>query len=162
MPSSVKDIKFVDLKRSTWNEKKSNRKNGEYDISNKVYYRNRDFREGYIHPYKLKWCRYTTLDNPPYASWEVDKIRFKAAFLTFKDDYWPEGIPPDSEGKYVFRDVVAAKIPIQEWVQHKKQAKDLSERQSRDARRMPDRDAVQEDVSDEVERMVGETRDLGL
>ena len=106
MPSALKDIKFVDLKRSTWDEKKSNRKKGEYVFQNKVYYRNSDFTKGYVHPYKLRWSKYAKTEYPrPFASWEKDQIVFKATFITTKDDYWPEGLIPDAETRKAGIDV---------------------------------------------------------
>jgi len=170
MPSLVKDIKFVDLKRSTWNEKKSNRKNGEYDISNKVYYRNRDFKEGYVHPYKLKWCKFSENDYPrPFITWETWKIQYKAMFLTAKDDYWPEGMSPDTEGKYVFGDLVAVKIPIEIHMEHKRRAVEKSEREARAVKKAFETEMDQagvrvspKTIEDKMDRVREDARDIGV
>ena len=55
--------KMIDLKRSKWDKKESDPSKGDYRFTNIVYYNNKDFREGYIHPYKLKWCKYSEQDT---------------------------------------------------------------------------------------------------
>ena len=155
MPSILSDIKFVDLKRSSWDEKKSDRKKGHYEFKNKVYYRNKDFSEGYIHPYKLKWCRYEPSEH--YRSVRTWEVKYKSSFLTTQDDYWPEGLTPDTEGKYVFMDLVAVKIPIE--VHMAKRKADV-ERADRQARAVRDRWKAQTEqggvggVDDVVEKQV--------
>lgn len=115
---------IVDLKRSEWDEKKSDPKTGEYEFTNKVYYRNKDFKEGYIHPYKLKWCKYSENDYPrPFATFNKWKLEFQAKpVVAGEDDYWPEGFPPDINGYYVNQDLILVKIPIEVHVKKRQEA----------------------------------------
>jgi len=108
---------IVDLKRSEWDAEKSNPEMGEYYFTKKVYYLTKDFKEGYIHPFKIKWCKYSEQDYPrPFATLHSWKLSFGAELLTVGDDYWPDGHVPDAEGKYVTGDLVCVKIPIEKHV----------------------------------------------
>ena len=123
---------IVDLKRSEWDEKMSKPEMGEYYFTKKVFYKTKDFKEGYIHPFKIKWCKYSEQDYPrPFATLHKWKLEFKAEKLTVGDDYWPDGHVPDAEGKYVTGDLVCVKIPIEDHIKTRKAAVELSERQSR-------------------------------
>ena len=114
---------IVDLKRSVWDRKKSRPDLGKYVFEKKVYYKNSDFTQGYIHPYKLKWCKYSEYDRPrPFATLDKWKKLFKASFVVVGDDYWPEDYIPDAEGKYVDMDLVLVKIPIEVHIEHRKRA----------------------------------------
>lgn len=114
---------IVDLKRSVWDKEKSNPEKGEYVFEKKVYYKNRDFREGYIHPFKIKWCKYSENDYPrPFSSYIMWQHKFEATPVVVGDDYWPEGFVPDSEGKYTYLDLVCVKIPIEKHLATKKEA----------------------------------------
>ena len=119
---------IVDLKRSVWDKKKSDPSKGEYVFEKIVYYRNRDFAEGYIHPYKLKWCKYSENDYPrPFSTFNKWKMNYKATPVTVGDDYWPEGFVPDNSGYYVNLDLILVKIPIEEHMKHRKEAVRRSE-----------------------------------
>jgi len=123
---------IVDLKRSEWDRRKSNPKMGEYYFDKKVMYKNKDFKEGIIHPYKIKWCKYSEQDYPrPFATLYEWKLEFGAELLTVGDDYWPDGWVPDAEGKYVRGDLVCVKIPIGKHMQKRREASDLAERMGR-------------------------------
>ncbi|MGY5874066.1 MAG: hypothetical protein RTV72_17590 [Candidatus Thorarchaeota archaeon] len=122
---------IVDLKRSEWDREKSKPENGEYVFTNKIYYKNKDFREGHIHPFKIKWCKYSEQDYPrPFATLHKWKLQFKAEVLTLGDDYWPESFVPDAEGKYVEGDLICVKIPIEEHVKTRQEAVRRSEMQA--------------------------------
>ena len=126
---------IVDLKRSEWDKEKSKPENGEYIFTKKIFYRNTDFQQGYIHPFKIKWCKYSEQDYPrPFATLHKWKISFKAEVLTIGDDYWPEGMTPDAEGKYVDGDLVCVKIPIEEHVKTRKEAVRRSDEYARNVR----------------------------
>ena len=83
-----------------------------------------------------------------------------------KDDYWPEGLAPDTEGKYTFGDLVAVKIPIEVHVEHKRKAREKSEMQSRTVKQKFKSEAKQAkvDIDDEVieERMENEAEVFGI
>ena len=170
MPSAVSEIGFVDLKRSEWDRKESDPEKGVYAITKKVYYKNKDFKEGYIHPWKLKWCKFTEFDVPrPFYTYELWRVQFKAQFLTTKDDYWPEGLAPDVEGKYVFGDLVAVKIPIEIHVAKKKEAVAKSERQAGAVKKKFEDEAKREGINlpegemdEEAERLRREGDTMGV
>lgn len=114
---------IVDLKRSDWDKKNSDPSKGQYVFNNKVYYKNKDFREGYIHPYKLKWCKYSEHDYPrPFYSFHKWQKLYKATYVVVGDDYWPEDFEPDTENKYVDMDLVLVKIPIEVHMEHRKRS----------------------------------------
>jgi len=107
----LSDIKIVDLRRSEVDEVKSNPKKGKYvfKAGKKVYveYRNPAFRP----PHYIKWNRNTDYD---IESW---KINWNYSFVTAKDPYWPEGLKPNQEGRYVFKtDMVLMKCPMADHV----------------------------------------------
>jgi len=144
---------FVDLKRSEWDREKSKPENGEYHFTNVVYYKSKDFKEGYIHPFKLKWCKYSEQDYPrPFASFHKWQNEFKATLLVVGDDYWPETLIPDADGKYILSDIVAVKIPIEVHLEHRKRAVEKSERQARSIKQQFKVDAKRAgvDVEDSV------------
>ena len=161
---------IVDLKRSDWDRKKSDPDKGKYVFNKKVYYKNRDFKEGYIHPFKLKWCKYTEYDYPrPFATYDLWQKRYKATPVVIGDDYWPEDERPDNEGKYVDRDLVLVKIPIEVHIEHRKRAVQKSEMQSRsvkkqfvDETKKAGIDIPEEVIDEEIERMKKEARVFGV
>jgi len=124
---------IIDLKRSIWDKKKSDPKKGQYALTKIVYYKLKDFQDGYIHPYRLKWCKYSEKDYPrPFAKYQEWMVKYKNAMsmVLVGDDYVPEGVYPDAEGKYVDGDLVLVKIPIELHMAERKRAVDMSERQA--------------------------------
>jgi len=161
---------IIDLKRSDWDEKKSDPSKGQYVFNKKVYYKNKDFKEGYIHPYKLKWCKYSEHDYPrPFCSLHKWQKIYKATFVTVGDDYWPEDFVPDTEGKYVDMDLVLVKIPIEVHIEHRKRAVKKAELESRsvkkqfvdDTRKMGI-DIPEEVIEEEIDRMQRESKEFGV
>ena len=162
---------IIDLKRSEWNRKNSDPKKGDYDFQKIVYYKNSDFKKGYIHPYKLKWCKYSEQDYPrPFATLHEWKVKYKSTLtlVTVGDDYVPEGIPPDGEGKYVDGDLVLVKIPIEVHMEERKRAVELSERQAsgmrkqfQDEMKKVGADIPEQWTEDRAERMRREV-DVGI
>lgn len=124
---------------------------GTYEFTKKIYYKNKDFAVGYVHPYKLKWCKYEPSNG--YRDLRLWEIKYKATPLTVKDEYWPEGIPPDAEGKYVFGDVVAVKIPIEEHMLTRKAAVELADRKARSVNDQFEADAQKDGVYYDKENM---------
>ena len=161
---------IIDLKRSDWDRKKSDPSKGQYVFNKKVYYRNKDFAQGYIHPYKLKWCKYSEHDYPrPFYSFHKWQKTFKATFVTVGDDYWPEDFTPDAEGKYIDMDLVFVKIPIEVHVKHRKRQKELSELAGKsvkkefvDETKKAGIDIPEEVIEEEIERMERESKTLGM
>jgi hypothetical protein len=161
---------IVDLKRSDWDKRKSDPSKGQYVFNKKIYYKNKDFQEGYVHPYKIKWCKYSEYDYPrPFSSYHKWQKVFKATPLTIGDDYWPEDFVPDAEGKYVDMDLVCVKIPIEVHVEHRKRQKEKSELQSMSVKKeFTDKtkeagiDIPEDVIEEEMERIKKESRALGL
>jgi len=161
---------IIDLKRSDWDRKTSDPKKGKYVFKRKVYYKNRDFAEGYIHPYKIKWCKYSEYDYPrPFSSYHKWQKVFKATPVTVGDDYWPEDFTPDAEGKYVDMDLVCVKIPIETHIEHRKKQKELSElasksvkKQFTDSTKAAGIDIPEDIIEEEMDRIKKETRALGI
>jgi len=157
---------IVDLKRSEWDREKSKPENGDYIFTTKVYYKNADFGKGYIHPYKIKWCKYSEQDYPrPFATLHKWKLEFKAEILTLGDDYWPEGHVPDAEGKYVEGDLVCVKIPIAEHMKTRKAAVRKSELEAKGVKqkfqakmKQAGADIPDEWMQEKMERMKKEER----
>lgn len=161
---------IVDLKRSTWDEDASDPKKGEYVFEDKVYYRNKDFREGYIHPYKLKWCKYSENDYPrPFSTYNKWKTKYKATPVIVGDDYWPEGYIPDNENKYVDQDLVLVKIPIEVHVKDRKEAIRRADMQAMnvkkefvDSTKKAGLDIPEEVIEEEIDRMKREIGRSGV
>lgn len=161
---------IVDLKRSEWDREKSKPEDGNYFFTKKIHYKNKDFKEGYIHPYKLKWCKYSEQDYPrPFQTLYDWKLKFKAELVTVGDDYWPEGHIPDAEGKYVKGDLVFVKIPIKEHMKHRKAAVALSERQVKSVKqkfksdmKKQGTDIPDEWMEEEIDRMAKEGEFEGI
>jgi len=160
---------IVDLKRSIWDEEKSDPSKGEYVFTNKVYYRNRDFAEGYIHPFKLKWCKYSENETArPFASFHRWKQKFRATPVVVGDDYWPEGYAPNAEGYYTDLDLILVKIPIEVHVKHRKEAVRRSEMAGKSVKaqfkqeaKNAGTDVPDDDVDAEAERTLREIRSMG-
>ena len=162
--------KIIDLKRSDWDKKKSDPSKGQYVFFRKVYYKNRDFREGYIHPFKLKWCKYSEHDYPrPFYSFHKWQKLYKATAVVPGDDYWPEDFAPDAEGKYIDMDLMLVKIPIEVHMEHRKRAVQKAElavksvkKQFVDDAKKSGIDIPEEIIEEEIDRMARESKQLGV
>jgi len=122
----LQDIKLVDLKASKWDKAKSEPKKGTYVFSDKKYVDSKHPDASMRPQWKFLWNRYSPVDNyRDVRDWE---IKWGFSFLTTDDPYWPEGVPPDAEGKYVFGDLVMMKCPILNWIRKRKREIEASER----------------------------------
>ncbi len=161
---------IVDLKRSVWDKKASDPGKGQYVFTQKVYYKNKDFAEGYIHPFKIKWAKYSEDEKPqPFYSYRKWQREFEATPLMVGDDYWPEGFIPDAEGKYVDIDLVCVKIPIEVHVRKKKESVRRSAMRSKqikqqfiDETKQAGADIPEEDMEQELERLKKEVETFGM
>lgn len=114
----------IDLRHSVWDEKKSNRKKGDYVITRKVYI-GQEYRTPTQSPWWFRWIR----NEPTNRFREVRDAKIEGyTFVTLDDPYWPEGITPDeaNEGHYTFGDVVLMKRPLLDELKARKHARDLS------------------------------------
>jgi len=148
----LSDIKIVDLRRSEL-KRSSNPKQGKYEFDKKIYVERADYLNAQVRPpYKFQWNRYEPRTN--YKEVRDWQIKLGASFVTIKDPYWPEGIPPDGEDKYVFGDAVLMKIPLRQFLEKKARDKARAEKataskmrefQASLARRVG-KDAIDEDL----------------
>lgn len=124
----LSDVKrIVDLNRSEWDKAKSAPTKGNYEFTKKVYVEKADYLDAQVRPpYKFKWNRYEPRTN--YKEVRDWQIKLGASFVTTKDPWWPEGVPPDSEKKYVFGDAVLMKIPLRQYLEEKERNRLRAER----------------------------------
>lgn len=115
----LRDIKIVDLGASELDPKTTNKIAGEYAFISKRY-----VGQARRSPYYFYWERHVK---------ENDYLDSRSArydgysYVTVEDDFWPEPIPPDGDGKYVFKDVVLMKGPIKDEVEKSLKNKRKSE-----------------------------------
>lgn len=116
MPT-LKDFKFVDLKRSTWDEKASDPSKGRYKFSKKVYIKTSDYDDKAIRPrHVLAWNRWEKAnDYYEFKEWERD---FDAEAVKAADGlYWPEPLSPKADGTYQWKDSILMQVPLLRWLQ---------------------------------------------
>ena len=113
---------IVDLRRSDWDKERTDRKKGRYffnrdanGVEKKVYVKNTDYYDGAIRPdYVFQFIGYAEQD--PLSGFGYWQMHYGAEFVLETDDYWPEPLKPDAEGKYKFIDSVLVKVPTEVWV----------------------------------------------
>lgn len=135
----LQEIKFIDLRTSKWDDKKSNPSKGEYVFTDKKYITYRGDRAE-APPFKFEWNRYNPKSN--FREIEDWKVKYKASFVTTEDPYWPEGIVPQN-GIYITGDLVWMKIPIQEYAKKRKAEIEASESRPDAIKRAMNEDARQ-------------------
>jgi len=119
---NLMDIRIVDLGNSAYDEEASRPKQGEYVFKSKRYvtYKGDGPRPNWF----FTWERY----EPTNGYREVSAA--KAGGFSFvnvdTDKYWPEGMAPDAEGKYVFGDAVLMKCPLVDELQRRFNNRELS------------------------------------
>jgi hypothetical protein len=118
------EIRFVDLKNSKYDKEKSDRQKADYAFTKKAYVNYRS-DASVRPPYYFDWCRYDARNNyRELAEWGA---KWKFTPLTTADDYYPEGVPPNSSGNFVNGDVIAVKCPLMEQINKRKQEMRISE-----------------------------------
>jgi len=118
------DIKIVDMKHSKWDKQKSNPDKGEYVFTNKKYVDYNDtgrkldyfWQWGDVEPGELNRWKY---------AWNYSEVRAEDNL------FWPEGIAPDADGRYVFRDAILLKIKVKDYAAKRKPEIEQSERATR-------------------------------
>lgn len=109
------EIKIVDIKKSTIDKEKSVPDRDEYVFTEKVY-TSHPMRDD---KWQFKWGRDalpgmgSRMENTPQL-WKAD---FGATYVVPSDGYWPEGIPRNSQGHYLYPngDSVLVKIPLERY-----------------------------------------------
>ena len=110
-----KDIHVVDLKQSKVIWKESDPEKGQYKFepNGKVYI---DYNSdtSALPDHKVQPCRDHEYDIGRWKDLEYD-------FVAWEDKlYWPDGITPNSEGRYVFKDLVWMQCPAMVYAERKK------------------------------------------
>lgn len=119
MPRFLKDIKIVDLLHSEWDRDKSDPKQGKYVFTVKKYIQGNYSRNP---DWFFSWGHYDPRDQmQDCMAWIY---QYDYSFVTTEDGFWPEGIVPNAEGRYVFRDAVLMKRPLLEELRDRKANRD--------------------------------------
>jgi len=121
------EIKIVDLTNSDWDREKSDPGRGEYAFTGKkVYVDGEAYRTTARRPaWFFCWIRYDSRDG--FKDVRDHQIKWKYSYVTPDDPYWPEGLPPDVNGRYVYGDVVLMKCPLIEELRKRELARQMSE-----------------------------------
>ena len=114
-----KDIRLVDLKKSGFNEAKSDPKKGKFHFDNSEYHLHTEsgaidkitvakefgfyFKWGTTNPRDLQHLKYLGYD-----------------YLTLEDGIWPKPIELNADGHFVNFDAPAMKVPIQKYIDTQK------------------------------------------
>lgn len=120
----LRDIKIIDVKRSTFDKEKSDPAKGKYVWMKKVFI---DYKSPEIRPnFRFSWNR--------NHEWSIADWQNKWPGCTFvmpTDNYVPAGISPNADNRYIFKDVVLMKIPVEEYISQRK--KEIMESEKRPA-----------------------------
>jgi len=140
MPEHLGQMKLVDLKRSNVDEKKSDPKKGKYAFVSKVYFTKSDFADASLGLNEYyQWVLFEP--NESYRTVQTHKYSWGFEFVTVGDRMWPEGIEPDSESKYVFKDVVLMKCPLINWLKKVERDQMKSDQQAKSSLASFEKDA---------------------
>ncbi len=122
----LQDIKVIDLRFSEVDKKKSNPKEGSYEFKKKVYVDFKGNKEARPN-YWFTWCRYDPVNN--YRELREWKIMWGYTPVNIDTDpYWPESVPPDVNGNYVFGDLILVKCRLIDYL--KRQLEDMQRSKS--------------------------------
>ncbi len=111
----VNDARFIDLEQSIWDKKKSNPELGVYDFSKKV-------EVSYRGDQHARPSVYLTWENThPYTMADARNKWPGLETVKVGGRFWPEGICPNANGEYVFKDVVLVAIPIPVWIAQRRE-----------------------------------------
>jgi hypothetical protein len=98
---------IVDLKRSKWDEARSDRQSGIYHFhpgpESKVYIKTSDYEDDASRPAHI--LKFVDVERLPYH-----RAKFGAEPVTIHDPYWPEPMVPDASGQYKYIDAILVKI----------------------------------------------------
>lgn len=97
---------IVDLNRSKWDPKRSDKAKGIYYFEPgqpKVYIKKSDYEDSASRPKHI--LKFIDVDRLPY-----NRAKFGAEPVTIHDPYWPEPMVPNAEGQYVIMDALLVKI----------------------------------------------------
>lgn len=122
------EIKIVDLTRTPWDREKSDPSRGEYVFltDEKAYVDGAAYHTKATRPpWFFRWIRYEPRDN--YKDVRDYQVKWQYSYVTPDDPYWPEGLSPDSQGHYVYGDVVLMKCPLVVELRRRELARQMSD-----------------------------------
>lgn len=123
----LRDIKFVDLKKSKLDKEKSNLETDDYRFKSggKVYVDPRGITRS--PDYKIKWGSLIRDGR------DLMMLRFSFPFWDFvtpEDKIWPEGVKRNSDGHYQYGDAILIKCELQNYLDKIKKDRKLSEKEA--------------------------------
>lgn len=124
----LRKIRIIDKRRSVLNKEKSDLKSQNYVWDKKVYWRPR--QEGSLDEYFVAWGPLGVDAEPNFETQEW--ILNGWEYVIAKDPYMPEKIKVDSKGQYKYKDAVLMKIPMQRYLEIKKEDMKKGDRGFRD------------------------------
>jgi hypothetical protein len=122
----VQDHPIVDLRQSKWDKEKSVPKDGQYVFTERRFIDYRGTRAARPE-YQFAWCPLQPYSKPPNREFERWKMLWGYSLVKVEDPYWPMGVTPDAEGKYVLGDTVLVKTSLANYLKKRKREIDESE-----------------------------------
>ena len=150
---ALSDIRFVDLKRSKVDWKKSDPEKGKYVFIDKPVYVDYKSDGAPLPDHKVEWVEHSPMN--------VSKWQYKFGYSVVKWDeklYWPEGFVPNVEGRYQYADVILMACPAQVYVDRKKAETEVGMRAADNAQKQFKQDAARDGVEVYEEGEVKEMR----
>ncbi|MHC4752734.1 MAG: hypothetical protein ACYTFW_23040 [Planctomycetota bacterium] len=169
----LRDVRIVDLNKSILDEKASDRDKDIYVFKKKVYVGKqigKDFKKMRDDVFQFKWGRDPMPgmglipENTPNL-WAAD---FGATYVTPEDGYWPELFTRDANGHYKYPngDAVLVKIPLEKYIEKRKEDIETHEAQLKSTKEAMDRHLTKTDkqmIADNLGRKEKEDRErLGI
>lgn len=158
MPSLL-DFKIVDLKRSKFDRAKADPVKGRYYFSDKHYLKNSDYNDIDVRPaHVLTWVRFDkTNDFIEMKMWES---QWSAEAVHSKDMlYWPEPLTPRPDDTYVWQDAILMQVPLDVWLQKRREDKERYDRESKrnkeEFKEIAKNSGAEIEMDDEVIRKIG-------
>lgn len=159
MPSLL-DFKIIDLKRSKFDRAKADTAKGKYFFSEKHYLKNSDYdNEPAIRPaHVITWVRFDKAND--FIEMKMWESQFSAEAVHSKDLlYWPEPLTPKPDDTYVWQDAILMQVPLDIWLQKRREDKERYDRESsrnRDEfRAIAQNSGAEIEMDDDVIRKIG-------
>lgn len=158
MPSLL-DFKIIDLKRSKFDRAKVDTVKGKYYFSEKHYLKNSDYNDIDVRPdHVLTWVRFDKSND--FIEMKMWESQFSAETVKSKDMlYWPEPLTPKPDDTYVWQDAILMQVPLDVWLQKRKEDKERYDRESsrnRDEfKEIAKNSGAEIDMDDDVIRKIG-------
>ena len=130
MPS-LKDFKIVDLRRSKFDREKADPVKGKYYFSEKHYLKNSDYNDTAARPdHVLTWVRFDKVND--FIEMKMWESQYSAEAVKAGDKlYWPEPLTPKADGSYVWQDAILMQVPLDVWLQKRREDKERYEAEAK-------------------------------